>query len=100
MMLFQLAEIVCGALLLVAPFTPRYRREAPRWILLITFLAGLLCILYATSGAYLDSIRVANEPAYMRFRPLRSFVGGIAVGFATSVVLYSLSKRANRTEPG
>ena len=83
-------EFVGGILLLIAPFVRRYRLANPRWMLAITFLAGV-CVLGAVLfAAYVHSLRSAHEPSYWRFRPLLFTLRILAVSFLTPIFIRSI----------
>jgi hypothetical protein len=93
----QALKLIGGLLLLIAPFTARFRREAPRWVQLAIPLAGALTEVHVALTYYVHSLSAAQDPRYWHFLRHRSFLGGVIAGILLSFLLQYLCDRLWKT---
>ena len=96
-MTLRFIEIAGALLLLIAPFTPRYRRWEPPWMRVITVLAGVSVALRVGLSFYFDALRVTHDSQYSRLVPIRSEIGGVSIGFCASVLIFYCFDRDPKT---
>ena len=93
LMILRTIEIAGGLLFLIAPFTPRFRRGAPHWICVISFLAGLFAEVHVGLSFYLDSLRPARDLAYWHVVSTRCHFGGLSAGLLLSLLVHHFLTR-------
>ncbi len=98
------ASAVGCTLLLMAPFSSRYRR-APRWIRSGFFLAAPLGIIWGVLGIYLAAHQTRgptdpNWPQFWHIHFVHTSLGGMALGILISLAISpDLYKRWDRVAP-
>lgn len=89
----QAIEIIGGALYLTAPFTARFRREAPPWVRIAVPLSGLLTEMHVVLTYYSERLHAAHDSRYWRMIGPRSFLGGVISGIILSFFLHYVCDR-------
>ena len=93
----QALKLIGGLLLLIAPFTARFRRESPGWVQIAVPLAGALTEIHVALTYYLVRLSAAHDPRYWHILRHLSFVGGVILGILASFLLQYVCGRISKT---
>lgn len=93
----QAIKVICGLLLVIGPFTSRFRRETSRWVQIAVPIAGALTLVHVVFSSYIEGLRIAGNPQYWHTLRHQGFLGGIVCGILLSFLLQLVIDRISKT---
>ncbi len=94
--ILQALKLLGRLLLLIAPFTARFRRESPLWAQTAVPFSGALTEMHVALTYYLNGLRAAHDPQCWRVLGQRSLLGGIIIGILLSFLLQYVCARVSK----
>jgi hypothetical protein len=88
--MLRVIVILGGVFLLLVPLIPGLRNTRRPSNNVIGFLTGLLAETWVALSFYVDALRIAQDPEYLRMFQLKTLVAGIAIGLLAGMAVRDL----------
>jgi len=100
--ILQILKLIGGVLLLIAPFTKRFRQDSAPWVKIAVPLAGALTEIHVVVTHQLEAFSAVSNSQYWLTLSNRSFLGGTIIGILLCILMHSICTRfskSNKAKP-